>query len=344
MELHPPETQTLYAQLFELVVSREIDLELGFANGLAVERQVKGHAYLYWQMRDLEGRLKQVYLGPKDDERAIALRDRFVSFKKGAARADVERLTAAYIASGGATNIGTHFKVVDALARAGLFRAGAVLVGSHAFVSIGASLGVTWSALDAATADVDLCRDEFVSVACDEVHAIDVPGVLKSVDPTFFLIPEFDLKTPSTSMASRDKKIKVDLLTTAKTPRDTKPRIVAPFGLGAQPLRYMDYLVRHGVQRSLFIGKSAVLVNVPEAGRFAVHKLAIAMRRHETSIKSGKDIRQADALILALADLRPGALGLAMRAATKHHDGGLIKDVRAAAKKLPEKTRAALGI
>lgn len=344
MELHPPETQTLYAQLFELVVSREIDLELGFVNGLAIERDVKGHAYLYWQMRDIEGRLKQVYLGPKDDERAVALRDRFVAFKKGPARADVERLTAAYVASGGATNIGTHYKVVDALARAGLFRAGAVLVGSHAFVSIGASLGVTWSALDAATADVDLCRDEFVTVACDELHTVDVPGVLKSVDPTFFLVPEFDLKVPSTSMASRDKKIKVDLLTTAKTPRDTKPRVVAPFGLGAQPLRYMDYLVRHGVQRALFIGKSAVLVNVPDAGRFAVHKLAIATRRHETSIKSAKDIRQAEALILALAELRPGALTLAMRAAAKHHDGGLNKDVRASAKRLSEQARAALGV
>jgi len=44
VELHPPETQTLYAQLFELVVSREIDLELGFANGLAVERQEIGRA------------------------------------------------------------------------------------------------------------------------------------------------------------------------------------------------------------------------------------------------------------------------------------------------------------
>jgi len=42
---------------------------------------------------------------------------------------------------GGAAHIGAHFKIVDALARAGLFRAGAVLVGSHAFVSIGAALG-----------------------------------------------------------------------------------------------------------------------------------------------------------------------------------------------------------
>jgi hypothetical protein len=106
----------------------------------------------------------------------------------------------------------------------------------------------------------------------------------------------------------------------------------------------MDYLVRHGVQRALFIGKSAVLVNVPDAGRFAIHKLAIAMRRHETSIKAGKDIRQAQALILALAELRPGALSLAMRAAMKHHDGGFIKDVRAAAKKLSKEARDALGV
>jgi hypothetical protein len=162
---------------------------------------------------------------------------------------------------------------------AGIFRAGAVLVGSHAFVSIGAALGVSWSGETVATADDDICRDAFVTIACESLHAVDVPGVLTQVDPTFFLVPELDLKTPSSSMMSRSRGVKVDLLTTPKTPRDLRPRVVAPFGLAAQPLRYMDYLVRDEVARGLFIGAHAILVNIPHAGRFALHKLAVSMQR-----------------------------------------------------------------
>jgi hypothetical protein len=161
---------TLYAQLYELVAAHELDLVGGFATGLAIEREVRGRLYIYWQLRDLAGRLRQIYLGPAADSTARELRDALAAYKDRRAPivADLERLTAAYVASGGPRHLGHHFRVVDALARAGLFRACVLLVGSHAFVSIGAALGVSWSAEDAATADIDLCRDEFVTVACVE--------------------------------------------------------------------------------------------------------------------------------------------------------------------------------
>jgi hypothetical protein len=341
---HRPETQTLYAQLYELVAAHELDLVGGFATGLAIEREVRGRLYIYWQLRDLAGRLRQIYLGPAADPTARELRDALAAYKDRRAPivADLERLTAAYVASGGPRHLGHHFRVVDALARAGLFRAGVLLVGSHAFVSIGAALGVSWSAEDAATADIDLCRDEFVTVACVEQVALDVPGILHSLDPSFFLVPELHLKTPSTSISSRRTGIKLDLLTTARTPRDDRPRMVAPLGLAAQPLRFMDYLVRDDVQRGLFLGPHSVLVNVPDAGRFALHKLAVAERRGRgsTSIKAQKDRRQAAALIEALADSQPGTLAAAARAARDHHDRGLIKDIRRSLTLLPEKPRS----
>jgi len=216
----------------------------------------------------LGGRLRQIYLGPADDSQARELRDRLAAYK-GRRRSivdNLERLTAAYIASGGPRHLGQHFRIVDALARAGLFRTGVLLVGSHAFVSIGAALGVSWSAEDAATADIDLCRDQFVTIARDEETSLDVPGVLQSLDPSFFLGPELDLKRPSTSLTSRKSGIKLDLLTTARTPRDERSRVVAPLGLAAQPLRYMDYFVCDDVRRGLFLGPHAIPVNVPTLG------------------------------------------------------------------------------
>jgi len=144
-------------------------------------------------------------------------------------------------------------------------------------------------------------------------------------------------------MSSRARGVKVDLLTTARTPRDRRARSVGPFGLAAQPLRYMDYLVRDDVARGLFIGPHAILVNVPHAGRFAVHKLAISMRRSGGgAIKADKDRRQAGALALALADRQPGALAHAVRAAHAYHDRGLVRDARLACERLPDGARSAL--
>jgi hypothetical protein len=341
MRRHRPDTQTLYAQLFEAAVAHELDLVGGFANGLVIEREVRGRTYLYWQLRDLEGRLRQTYLGPQGNERAEALRATLAASKarRGAVVPDLERLTAAYLASGGARHQANHFKIVDALARAGLFRSGALLVGSHAFVSIGAALGVSWSSETIATADVDLCRDEFVSVACGQLERVDIPGVLAHVDPTFFLIPELDLKAPSTSLRSRAGGVNVDLLTTARTTRDTRPKPIPPFGLAGQPLRSMDYLIRDDVERGLFIGPHAVVVNVPHAGRYALHKLAVATRRRAV-IKADKDRRQAAELIRVLAEEQPGALRHAADAARAHHDRGLVRDMRASFQRLTPDVRA----
>lgn len=342
MRLHAPETQTLYAQLFEAAAAHELDLLGSFANGLVVERTVRGRVYVYWQLRDLAGRLRQWYLGSASDPQTGELRAALQTAKDRGPPVldDLRRLTAAYLASGGVRHQQAHFRVMETLVRAGIFRAGAVLVGSHAFVSIGAALGVSWSTETASTADVDLCRDEFVSVACDETRPIDVPGVLKDVEPSFFLVPALDLK-PSSSLMSRRAGVKLDLLTTARTPRESAPKPMPAFGMAAQPLRYMDYLVREEVRRGLVIGAYALVVNIPDAGRFALHKLAVATRRAagESSIKADKDRRQAAALIAALDDLQPGALGLAAEAALSHKDRGLVRDMLASARRLPEAAR-----
>jgi len=57
-----------------------------------------------------------------------------------------------------------------------------------------------------------------------------------------------------------------------------------------------------------------------------------------------KDRKQAEALILALAERQPGALALARRAATAHHDRGFLRDVRASLARLRSEAREALGL
>jgi hypothetical protein len=103
----------------------------------------------------------------------------------------------------------------------------------------------------------------------------------------------------------------------------------------------MDFLVRDGARRGLFLGPHAALVNVPDAGRYALHKLAVAEQRGHgpNSIKAQKDRRQAAALVDVLSDAQPGTLAAAAAAARRHPDRGLVKDIKRSLPRLPEATR-----
>jgi hypothetical protein len=80
---------------------------------------------------------------------------------------------------------------------------------------------------------------------------------------------------------------------------------------------------------------------VPDAGRYALHKLAVAERRGQgpASIKAQKDRRQAAVLIEVLTEAQPGTLATAARAALDHRDRGLVKDIKRSLSQLPDKTR-----
>lgn len=121
--------------------------------------------------------------------------------------------------------------------------------------------------------------------------------------------------------------------------------MVTSLGLAAQPLRHMDYLVRDDTHRGLFFEPHAVLVNVPDAGRYALHKLAVAERRSRgpRSIRSHKDRRQAAALIEVLAEDQPGTLAAAARAARRYRDRGLVKDIKRSLPHISEAARSVIG-
>ncbi|WP_204320311.1 GSU2403 family nucleotidyltransferase fold protein, partial [Proteus vulgaris] len=72
----------------------------------------------------------------------------------------------------------------------------------------------------------------------------------------------------------------------------------------AEPLRFMDYLLRAPV-RSVVLHGAGVAVTVPAPERFAVHKLIVSSRRLTDAIgaaKSRKDVMQAGELIVALKE------------------------------------------
>lgn len=80
-------------------------------------------------------------------------------------------------------------------------------------------------------------------------------------------------------------------------------------GASADPLRFLDFLIRDPI-RTMLLHRSGVPVVVPDPSRYAVHKLIVASRRNtdgQGPAKRDKDIRQAALLFEALQQTRRSA-------------------------------------
>ncbi|MBY5666301.1 hypothetical protein HFO35_35490 [Rhizobium leguminosarum] len=90
---------------------------------------------------------------------------------------------------------------------------------------------------------------------------------------------------------------------------DQPAKMPALGGASADPLRFLDFLIREPV-RTMLLHRSGVPVVVPDPSRYAVHKLIVASRRHtdgQGPAKREKDVRQAALLFEALQQTRRSA-------------------------------------
>jgi hypothetical protein len=334
MSPQSPVCQTLYAQLLEEAsVFNATIFEQGIA-GSPYLNHANGYAYWYWQVTAPDGKLKRLSLG-RDTPETQALVERLKTRKAEASEAinALRATTRAFIASGGMSMESAHFRVMEHLAQAGLFRKGLVLVGSHSFTALGNLLGLRWGS-QLKTSDMDFARAQGISLALPgNAEAIDVLASAKELDPTFFAVPQLDHRQPSTAIISRKTRIKLDFLTTHAASAGDSPHYFADLGIAATPLRYMDYLLGGLNRRGLVIGTYAFPINLPDPARFAIHKLIIAqLRSGEGDAKRQKDIRQADELLAGMIEIglaheiedalvalpatgHPGALALIRRSA-----------------------------
>lgn len=300
-----PVTQTLYAQLLEEAsVFNAVIFEQGIA-GSPYLNHANGYAYWYWQVTGPDGKLKRLSLG-RDTPETQALVERLKTRKADASEAisALRSTTRAFVASGGMSMESAHFRVMEHLAQAGLFRKGLVLVGSHAFTALGNLLGLRWGS-QLKTSDMDFARAQGISLALPgNAEPIDVLATAKELDPTFFAVPQLDHRQPSTAIISRKTRIKLDFLTTHGAAENESPHYFSDLGIAATPLRYMDYLLGGLNRRGLVIGTYAFPINLPDPARFAIHKLVIAqLRRGEGDAKMQKDIRQADELLAGMIEV-----------------------------------------
>ena len=335
IERLPLSAHTSYAELMERL--RLARLGEYPAGATFVSKTVKDRLYWYVQMPTGGAQSRrQVYVGPDNE----ALRERIA--RHGEHRADVDdrrRLVAAIVASGAPRPERTSAEITQALAEAGAFRLRAVLIGTVAFQTYAAHLGVRLSVSSLATMDLDIAQDFGVASNLDDTLGKPILDILRDLDPRFTPVSYvFDpTRTPSYALGER---YRVDILTTNRgAPRDA-PSYLPTLGSDATPLPYMDFLLRDPVETAVLHG-GGILVNVPAPARYAVHKLIVSRDRKVNPEKGLKDRVQATQLIHILAQDDPFAL---REAYAEAHGRGEAwrKLLDEAVSLLPETARAAL--
>lgn len=311
MEYLPLETQTLYAQLMEVLLATEAQRSIGRLTGCFTTKTVKGQTYCYFQYSDPGGLLRQVYLGRKNAvlDRVI---ERFLS-EREASRPDTEhlqRLCAQLRAGGALATDAASSRILKAFADSGFFQMGAVLVGTHAFIVLGNLLGAKWTGASLRTQDLDIGTEASMSIGIPHIDA-DLPGVLERLEMGFLPVPPLNPKHPSTSFKVRGKPLRVDLLTPQRHRKNSEPRVISRFKAAAQQVSYLDYLIE-GYERGAVVDGGGILVNVPSPARFGFHKLIVAGERGATlHTKTEKDLLQATQVLAFLLEERVGDVLLA---------------------------------
>lgn len=302
---------TLLAELIEKSLDNTFDEQFP-ENGSFTIRSIKGlngvlRDYFYYQgyrpkgLADKQPTRYQLYVGPADDPAISSRVERFRSIKAG--RKERAALVKGLTAIGLPRPPVQMGRIVEALAKAGIFRMRAVLVGTAAYQTYPALTGMRLDDATAITGDVDIAQFRSISISIGD-HTEPILDVLSKIDPTFQAVPH--VSDPIAATAFRNAAgFRLDVITPHRGSDDQmgKPqKMNALSGAAAEPLRFLDFLI-HKPVRSVLLYGPGISVNVPAPERYAIHKLIISTRRRPDAVgsaKSRKDTAQARELILAL--------------------------------------------
>jgi hypothetical protein len=236
---------------------------------------VKGRSYGDWVPSGSSP--QRLYVGPAEDP---AISKRVARFQVAKAEAKERRMMVRSLVAAGlprpAPPVGD---IIEALARAGLFRPDGVLLGSAALQVYAAYLGVRLLKIAAGTSS-----DVAVSVVVED-GLLPLVEALRTADPTFAPVPGHSSRTTFHNLQG----FEVAFLAPDRA------------GSGEPPLPGLDFLIREPV-RSVLLHKAGVAVTIPAPERYAVHKLVEAAERNDDTGRqeARRGLAQAGFLIMAL--------------------------------------------
>lgn len=295
--------QTQYANLAQAARQHDFQRSIADLPGGFVTKAIKGHDYWYYQYKLPDRTPQQIYIGP-DDEATRVLLAAHKNPLAQRARKHLSDMCEAVAALGCYSVIPKHAKVLERLADHGLFRAGGVLVGTHAYLSYQNRFGIRWTGGET-TVDLDFAHPgKNISIAINENLNIDGHGAIESLKMGFLPVnggtryvkddePDFDL----------------DFLTCLHRGGD-EPVKMSQLNLTLQPLRFMEFSMQDPAVSVLVASSGPIVTNVPRPERYALAKLLLYSERLAGTQpeKANKDILQAASLVDYLSQNEPYAL------------------------------------
>lgn len=301
-----PSAQAAYAQTLDHVTLGVLHRTVANLSGTFARKKVAGHEYWYFQYRDIDSKVKQIYLGPSSERL-----DRLIATKDAAPPGRQDSLTRqakAAIVLGNAPIIRTQFRILRRLEEYGFFKAGGVLIGTHAFLCYGNMLGVAWHNANS-TQDVDFGdKGRSVSLALPSNLKLDVHDAISSLEMGFLPSSKLDGLVGGSYVIPHQPDFRIDFITTEG--RDRSDLINFPnLNVAMIPLPFMEFSLQDISQAALLAEEGAILANVPNPARFALHKLIVAGEREGAfRTKANKDLAQSAALIRYFARHQPESL------------------------------------
>ncbi|HSO31140.1 MAG TPA: GSU2403 family nucleotidyltransferase fold protein [Labilithrix sp.] len=305
---HPLVLQTSYSEIKRQAAEQPLVL-VGTPGSVSV-REVNGSRFYYRQFYDPQGKKRADYVGPVADaateERVTALRERIELTN---ALVKDARLLAqrGYMRVDPRTNA-----ILASLANHGLFRGGALLVGSHAYGALLNELGVRAAAFS--TEDVDVARGEPLDLATPSGEVADFARMLADSTIPLQPVPQLKRDAPSTSYKPPGAdRLRVDLLAPARG-REVTTRAVPELKAHATALPHLAYVLASPIDAAILGRESVISVRVPRPEALAWHKMLVSQLRGATNEKRSKDLEQASVLFAVLAEDAPDALEEALAA------------------------------
>lgn len=302
----PPTSAVAFTDLIEAAHDAAFN-ERFPPNGSFHQMKRGDRAYWYHVMRDptVPSGRRSTYAGAVGDPKIDSLVAQHGDERQ---RHKIQKASAALLRRAGLPSpLPIEGELVRAFQRAGLFHAGAVLVGSVAYQCYGGLLGFNLGGDLHRTQDLDLAQDRIIAIDVRQIGgaAEDFEAIIRKVDPSFK--PDFNPSHPKSGPTRyvNASNYKIDLLTPqASSDRNRNAPIALDIlqGVALQPLALMDYLIENPV-RSVLLFEEGIAVVIPDPARYAIHKIVLSQTRASTTPlpKTTKDRAQVAQLIEALA-------------------------------------------
>lgn len=215
--------------------------------GRLTPANIKGRKHWYFDIPDEHGGTKRRYVGPADDP-DVSQRVADHKRDKDDLRAR-RRLVNTLTREGGMiAPDAMSGDIVEALADGGLFRLRGVLIGTVAFQCYSGLLGVRLPMAAILTGDADIAQDYAISREVED-SLPPIIELLQGVDASFRPVPHRSGSAASSTFQNSDG-YRVEFLTPNRGSGDyiDQPAKMPAFvGASADPLRFLDFLIRDPV-------------------------------------------------------------------------------------------------